>query len=108
MHINQLKPFVDSDSLPCHKVLTVLDQQANQEDDPLIPDQYKGQDLSDTMKSELDNVLSWFPSVFSNKPSNTISIKTTTTTQSDLQLTLSQFILRQISRKNWTTCWKMA
>ena len=81
MHINQLKPFVDSDSLPCHKVLTVLDQQANQEDDPLIQDQYKGLDLSDTMKSELDNVLSWFPSVFSNKPNNTISIKTTTTTQ---------------------------
>ena len=47
----------------------------------MIPDQFKGPDLSDTMKSKLDNVLSRFPSVFSNKPGNTISIKTTTTTQ---------------------------
>ena len=39
VHINKLKkPFVDSDVLPCHKVLTVLDQQANQEDDPFISD----------------------------------------------------------------------
>ena len=77
VHISQLKLFVDSDSLPCHKVLTILDQQANQEDDPLIPDQFYGPDLSDTMKSDLDNVLSQFPSVFSNNPGNTISIKTT-------------------------------
>ena len=41
VHINQLKRFVNSDSLPCHKVLTVLDQQANQEDDLFIPDQFK-------------------------------------------------------------------
>ena len=85
MHINQLKPFVDSDSLPYHKVLTVLDQQVNQEDDPFLPDQFKGPDLSDTtMKSELDSVLPRFSSVFSNKPGNTSlakhSIKTTTTT----------------------------
>ena len=46
-----------------------------------MPDQFKGPDLSDTMKSELDNVLSQFSFVFTNKPGNTISIKTTTTTQ---------------------------
>ena len=84
MHINQLKPLVDSDSLPCHKVLTVLDKQVNQEDNPFIPNQFMGPDLSDTMKSELDNVLSQFPSFFSNKPGNTKltkhSINKTTTT----------------------------
>ena len=60
VHINKFKLFVDSDSLPCHKVLTVLDQQVNQQDDPFIPDQFKLPDLSDTMKSELDNVFLQF------------------------------------------------
>ena len=64
VHINQLKPFKKSDSLPCHKVLTVLDQNANREDYPFIPDHFKGPDLSDIMKSELDNALSQFPSDF--------------------------------------------
>ena len=75
VYINQLKPFKKSDSLPCHKVLTILDQKANQEDDPFIPDHFKGPDLSDTMKSELDSALSQFPSVYSNKPGNTTLAK---------------------------------
>ena len=76
-HINQLKHLKKSDSLPCHKVLTVLD-------DPFIADHFKGPNLSDTMKSELDNALSQFPSVLSNEPGNTTwakhSFKTTTNT----------------------------
>ena len=103
MNINQFKLLVDSDSLPSHKVLTVLDQQVTQEDDAFIPDQLKGPDLSDTMKSELDNVVLQFSQQSLVTPHwQNIQSKLQLLRLVGLQFTLSQFILMQSSRKNWT------
>lgn len=72
VHLNQLKKFVQA--LPCHKVLTVVDfESVDQPDGPFLPDHFKGPNLPESQKADLDSCFSKYSSVFSDTPGNTTS-----------------------------------
>ncbi len=67
VYVNQLKPFTCPDVSSCHKVLMVMDDPGPEDGDFLMHNHFKGIDLSDDMKADLDKLLAQFSECLSDK-----------------------------------------
>ncbi len=86
-----------------------MDDPGPEDGDFVMPDHFKGIDLSDEMKADLDKLLAQFLECLSDKPGHTNLATHSIQTTTELPIwspTVIQFLLmlKLSLNKSWTTC----